>query len=62
MAALRHSHDALRANVEPLDEDSLRQRSYCSDWSIGRSSPLGSGAEIFGLPGSGPDRDRAARR
>jgi uncharacterized protein (TIGR03083 family) len=50
MAALRHSHDALRANVEPLDEDRLRQRSYCSDWSIAQVlSHLGSGAEIFSL-------------
>jgi uncharacterized protein (TIGR03083 family) len=49
-AALRHSHDALRANVEPLDEDTLRQRSYCSDWSIAQVlSHLGSGAEIFSL-------------
>lgn len=50
MAALRHSHDALRANVEPLDEDRLRQRSYCSDWSIAQVlSHLGSGAEIFSI-------------
>ncbi len=48
--ALRRSHDALRANVEPLDEDRLRQRSYCSEWSIAQVlSHLGSGAEIFGL-------------
>ena len=50
IGALRHSHDALRANVEPLAEDKLRQRSYCSDWSIAQVlSHLGSGAEIFGL-------------
>ncbi len=50
IGALRHSHDALRANVEPLNEDRLRQRSYCSDWSIAQVlSHLGSGAEIFGL-------------
>jgi uncharacterized protein (TIGR03083 family) len=50
IGALRHSHDALRANVEPLDEDRLRQRSYCSEWSIAQVlSHLGSGAEIFGL-------------
>lgn len=49
-AALRHSHDTLRANVEPLDENTLRQRSYCSDWSIAQVlSHLGSGAEIFSL-------------
>ena len=50
IGALRHSHDALRANVEPLEEDRLRQRSYCSDWSIAQVlSHLGSGAEIFSL-------------
>jgi len=50
LAALRHSHDALRATVEPLDEDTLRQRSYCSEWSIAQVlSHLGSGAEIFSL-------------
>jgi uncharacterized protein (TIGR03083 family) len=47
---LRRSHDALRANVEPLDEAGLRQQSYASDWSIAQVlSHLGSGAEIFGL-------------
>ncbi|MGN6792711.1 MAG: maleylpyruvate isomerase family mycothiol-dependent enzyme [Streptosporangiaceae bacterium] len=47
---MRHSHDALRATVEPLEEDRLRQRSYCSEWSIAHVlSHLGSGAEIFGL-------------
>jgi uncharacterized protein (TIGR03083 family) len=50
IGALRHSHDALRANVEPLAEDKLRQRSYCSEWSIAQvMSHLGSGAEIFAL-------------
>jgi uncharacterized protein (TIGR03083 family) len=50
ITALRHSHDGLRANVEPLSEDRLRQRSYCSEWSIAQVlSHLGSGAEIFGL-------------
>jgi uncharacterized protein (TIGR03083 family) len=50
IGALRHSHDALRANVEPLAEDRLRQRSYCSEWSIAQVlSHLGSGAEIFTL-------------
>src|SRR5262249_54537990 len=34
IGALRRSHDALRANVEPLDERTLRQGSYCSEWSI----------------------------
>ena len=50
ITALRHSHDALRANVEPLGEERLRQRSYCSEWSIAQVlSHLGSGAEIFAL-------------
>jgi uncharacterized protein (TIGR03083 family) len=48
--ALRHSHDALRAIVEPLDEAALRRQSYASDWSIAQVlSHLGSGAEIFGV-------------
>ncbi len=50
IVALRHSHDALRATVEPLDEARLRQQSYASDWSVAQVlSHLGSGAEIFGL-------------
>ena len=50
IGALRHSHDALRATVEPLDEARLRQQSYASEWSIAQVlSHLGSGAEIFGL-------------
>ncbi len=50
IGALRQSHDALRATVAPLDEDAVRQRSYCSEWSIAQVlSHLGSGAEIFGL-------------
>jgi uncharacterized protein (TIGR03083 family) len=48
--ALRHSHDALRAVVEPMDEAGLQRPSYASDWSIAQVlSHLGSGAEIFGL-------------
>lgn len=48
--ALRRSHDALRAIVEPLDETALRRQSYASEWSIAQVlSHLGSGAEIFGL-------------
>jgi len=48
--ALRHSHDALRGMVEPLDEAVLRRQSYASDWSIAQVlSHLGSGAEIFGI-------------
>ncbi len=50
IAALRRSHDALRASVEPLDETGLRRQSYASEWSIAQVlSHLGSGAEIFGL-------------
>ena len=50
ISALRHSHDSLHANVEPLREDRLRQGSYCSEWSIAQVlSHLGSGAEIFSL-------------
>jgi uncharacterized protein (TIGR03083 family) len=48
--ALRHSHDTLRAIVEPLDASQLSGPSYCSDWSIAQVlSHLGSGAEISGL-------------
>ena len=48
--ALRHSHEVLRATVEPLDVDQLRQRSYAKEWSIAQVlSHLGSQAEIFGL-------------
>jgi uncharacterized protein (TIGR03083 family) len=48
--ALRHSHDSLRALVEPLTDDQLEQRSYCTDWSIAQVlSHLGSQAEISGL-------------
>jgi uncharacterized protein (TIGR03083 family) len=48
--ALRHSHDSLRALVEPLTDRELEQRSYCPDWSIAQVlSHLGSQAEGFGL-------------
>lgn len=48
--ALRHSHDALRATVEPLEAGQLKGPSYPKDWSIAQvMSHLGSGAEIFGL-------------
>lgn len=48
--ALRHSHDSLRANVEPLDADHLQQQSYPSEWSIAQVlSHLGSGAQIFSM-------------
>ncbi len=50
ISALRHSHDRLRAAVEPLSPDQLEQRSYASEWSIAQVlSHLGSQAEIFGL-------------
>ena len=48
--ALRHSHDRLRANVEPLDAEQVQQPSYASEWSIAQVlSHLGSGAQIFSL-------------
>jgi uncharacterized protein (TIGR03083 family) len=48
--ALRHSHDALRAIVEPMDEAGLQRQSYDDEWSIAQVlSHLGSGAQIFGL-------------
>jgi uncharacterized protein (TIGR03083 family) len=48
--ALRHSHDRLEALVGPLDLGQLRQRSYCSEWSIAQVlSHIGSGAEVWGL-------------
>ena len=50
ISALRHSHDRLRASVEPLSPDQLTQRSYPSEWTIAQVlSHLGSQAEIFGL-------------
>jgi uncharacterized protein (TIGR03083 family) len=50
IAAVRHSHDALRAVAGPLTPDQLQQRSYDSDWSIAQVlSHLGSQAEVFGL-------------
>jgi uncharacterized protein (TIGR03083 family) len=50
ISALRHSHDRLRANVEPLGADQLAAPSYCSEWPIAQVvSHLGSQAEIFGL-------------
>jgi uncharacterized protein (TIGR03083 family) len=49
ISALRHSHDRLRASVEPLGPDQLTQRSYPSEWTIAQVlSHLGSQAEIFG--------------
>jgi uncharacterized protein (TIGR03083 family) len=50
IGALRHSHERLRALVEPLDEGQLEEPSYASEWSIAQVlSHLGSQAEIFGL-------------
>ena len=50
ISALRHSHDRLRAIVEPLGPDQLEQRSYAREWSIAQVlSHLGSQAEIFGM-------------
>ena len=50
IAAVRHSHDALRALAGPLTAEQLRQRSYDSEWSIAQVlSHLGSQAEVFGL-------------
>ena len=50
ISALRHSHDRLRASVQPLGSDQLAQRSYPSEWTIAQVlSHLGSQAEIFGL-------------
>jgi uncharacterized protein (TIGR03083 family) len=50
IGALRRSHDALQAAVEPLGLGQLEQLSYASEWSIAQVlSHLGSQAEIFGL-------------
>jgi uncharacterized protein (TIGR03083 family) len=50
MAALRTSHDRLRALAGGLDGDGLRQRSYAAEWSIAQVlSHLGSQAEIFDM-------------
>jgi uncharacterized protein (TIGR03083 family) len=45
---LAGSHDRLCDLVGDLNEDSLRQPSYCDDWTIAQVlSHIGSGAEIF---------------
>jgi uncharacterized protein (TIGR03083 family) len=50
IAAVRHSHDALRALAGPLTADRLQQRSYDTEWSIAQVlSHLGSQAEVFNL-------------
>lgn len=48
VAALRHSHERLKALVEPMDEAALRGPSYDIGWSIAQVlGHLGSGSEIF---------------
>jgi uncharacterized protein (TIGR03083 family) len=48
VATLRASHERLRAIVEPLSADQLRQPSYCDDWTIAQVlSHLGSQAELL---------------
>jgi uncharacterized protein (TIGR03083 family) len=50
ISALRHSHDRLQANVEPLSPEQLVETSYCNQWSIAEVvSHIGSQSEIFGL-------------
>jgi uncharacterized protein (TIGR03083 family) len=47
IASLRASHERLRATIEPLTPQQIRQRAYPSEWSIAQVlSHLGSGAEI----------------
>jgi uncharacterized protein (TIGR03083 family) len=55
IATLRNSHERLSGLVRPLSPEQLRERSFCSDWSIAQVlSHLGSGAEIalLMLPGA----------
>jgi uncharacterized protein (TIGR03083 family) len=55
IAALRSSHERLAGLVQPLTPEQIRDRSYCSDWSVAQVlSHLGSGAEIamLMLPGA----------
>lgn len=66
IAALRASHDRLRAVVASLSPEQLRGRGYPSEWSIAQVlSHLGSGAEInslvfdAGLAGSGAPAQEA---
>ncbi|SHN43595.1 maleylpyruvate isomerase family mycothiol-dependent enzyme [Cryptosporangium aurantiacum] len=50
IAALRASHDRLRAVAAPLTPDQVRRPGYPSEWTIAQVlSHLGSGAEINGL-------------
>lgn len=47
IAAARHSHEQLRALVDPLDGEALRGQSYASEWTVAQVlSHLGSGADI----------------
>jgi uncharacterized protein (TIGR03083 family) len=47
IAAARHSHEQLRALVDPLGGEALRGPSYASEWTIAQVlSHLGSGADI----------------
>ncbi len=66
IAALRSSHNRLRAVTESLSPEQLRQRGYPSEWSIAQVlSHLGSGAEIStlvleaGLAGQDPPPSEA---
>jgi uncharacterized protein (TIGR03083 family) len=50
LRAWRHSHDSLRALVDPSDTGQLNRQSYASEWTIAQVlSHIGSGAEIFSL-------------
>lgn len=47
IGVLRNSHERLVTLAEPLTSEQLREKSYCTDWSIAQVlSHLGSGAEI----------------
>ena len=64
IATLRNSHERLAALVRPLSPEQLRERSFCSDWSIAQVlSHLGSGAEIalLMLPGALGDTEPVSR-
>jgi uncharacterized protein (TIGR03083 family) len=50
VAALRHSHERLKALVTPLRADQLEMQAYPTEWSIAQVlSHFGSHGEIFGL-------------
>ena len=49
VAALRHSHERLKALVEPMDDAALRGPTYDNDWNIAQVlAHLGGQSEIFG--------------